>query len=242
MRRLLLAAACLFTACESPIPGNVIEGDGVTSAWSRGLTGFTQVRNHTGLRLEVRESTDYTVATILDSNLQALLFTELQGDVLDLAFTEQHGVAPSPFSLVVVTLPDFRGASVMGPGPLRIDGVTGAKDLTLATSSSGAITFSGTAHSLAIDVSGAGNVTASGNVQLLNATTRAEGSIDALRLTASSAILFTNAAGSVTALNDGGPLSATVLGKGNIDWWGTASSVRLDDHGLGSIHAHGDLP
>ncbi len=242
MRRLLLVCACVLAACESSNPPPTVAGDGTTSAWTRGATGFTSVKNRTALRVEVREANDFAVTTLLDSNLQSLLWVEVRDGVLDLHFTSELGVAPSPWSLVAITMPDFRSAVVEGTGSLRVEGITGAKDLTLAVAGQGPIVFSGTAHSLTTDVSGSGDVTLSGSAQLLAATARAKGSIDALRFTATSATLSSTAQGNITALVDGGPLSAQVLSEGNIDWWGRASPVSLQDHGAGTVRAHGDLP
>lgn len=115
-----------------------------------------------------------------------------------------------------ITAPDLNAFAVQGAGDVDIRGVTG--------------------DAFAVVLSGAGEVSATGSVQALNARINGAGKMDLSGLTAVDATVYLNGAGELT-VNVTGSLEAELNGVGNIRYAGNPQKVEPQINGVGRIAA-----
>lgn len=228
-RLAVLAAAIGLVACG-------VVGNGSPIVESRNVSGFKRVENRTSLSAQITEGADFAVSVKIDSNLQSMVRTALSGDTLLIDSLGDFQTTSEP--AVYITLPDFRGASASGSGPVSISGVVQAKDLALDASGSGAVTYAGPAASLVAQNSGAGGIQLSGSASHLRVILSGAGDVDASGMTATSAQLDTSGSGSIRATLGGGNVRFTVSGSGSIEWWGDATVDGTTDTGSGTVVHH----
>lgn len=244
---LCVAVVCL-PACEVYVEGggtsvgvgsSEVAGNGDKLTETRTLGNFTRVENRTAMEVIVREAPDSAVDVTLDSNLQHLVDTHVQGDVLVI---ERN----SPFSFrgegrVVVRTPRLTGARVVSSGTLTVEGVTRVEDLDFAVTGSGALRFCGPARTLSAALEGSGSV---------RVCTPEELALDAVHLSLSGSgsleyvgrarlvDTFSDASGSLAASGVAVRFVARARASGDIDGSGLrASEADLTVEASGGVRA-----
>lgn len=117
---------------------------------------------------------------------------------------------------VKITTPNLNAFAVQGAGDVEIRGARG--------------------EALAVVLSGAGEVSATGSVQSLNARINGAGEMDLSQLTAVDATVFVNGAGELT-VHVTGSLEAQLNGVGSIRYAGKPHTVTPRINGVGRIAA-----
>jgi hypothetical protein len=258
MTRLLKGAAALAASLftTAALAGSsVVQGDGKLVQSQRSVSGFTRVELRLSIDAVVREGSGSSVEIKVDSNLANLIKTEVKGDALVISSADT--IKPHREAKITVTLPDFRGAGVLGSGDMEVSGVSGRKDLDLAVAGSGDLKYRGPAANLQGGVSGSGDLnihlegeadqvelglSGSGDVRIVGGTARelivgvsGSGDINATALTARSGRFATSGSGDIEATLDGGEASFAVAGSGDITWHGEANVTSQAKFGSGSI-------
>jgi hypothetical protein len=113
-----------------------------------------------------------------------------------------------------VTLPQLNALDMNGAGRISVNGLAGG--------------------ALALVLSGAGELEASGRVETLTARVNGAGSIDLSRLQATDATVAVNGAGSLQ-VNATGQLDAVLNGVGSITYDGKPTKLNSSINGVGSI-------
>jgi hypothetical protein len=120
-----------------------------------------------------------------------------------------------------LTAPSLKAVALNGAGELTVNGLNGGP--------------------LALVVQGAGNIDASGRVDILTARINGAGNMDLSRVEAREATVSVNGAGSLE-VNATESLDATVNGVGSINYAGKPQNLTTSINGVGSIsptHAQG---
>lgn len=105
----------------------------------------------------------------------------------------------------------------------------------LDISGAGNVTATGiTATALTINLSGAGNISISGTAQSQDVSLSGAGSYSARDLTSQNATVHLSGVGKAT-VTVSGTLDATVSGAGNVTYYGNPASVKQNISGVGSI-------
>lgn len=106
---------------------------------------------------------------------------------------------------------------------------------TLDISGAGNVTATGiTATALTINLSGAGNISISGTTQSQDVSLSGAGSYSARDLTSQNATVHLSGVGKAT-VTVSGTLDATVSGAGNVTYYGNPTNVKQNISGVGSI-------
>jgi hypothetical protein len=113
-----------------------------------------------------------------------------------------------------ITTPDLNAFAVQGAGDVEIRDASG--------------------DALAVVLSGAGEVSATGAVQSLNARINGAGDMDLSKLSAVDATVYVNGAGELS-VNVSGTLEAELNGVGNIRYSGNPQKVEPQINGVGRI-------
>jgi hypothetical protein len=195
-----------------------IHGNGNKVTETRWLRGFSRVENRTALEVVVREAMDSAVDVTLDANLQRLLETRVQGDVLVIE-------RETPFSFwgegrVVVHLPRFTGARLASSGALTVEGVAQVNDVDLEVAGSGTLRYCGAARTLSAALEGSGT---------LRVCTPSEQLVESVHLTVTGSGLldysgraklvdaFNDSSGRLVASGVAGRFVARTRGSGDVD-------------------------
>jgi hypothetical protein len=182
----------------------------------RSVAPFTSVSNSGPLNLRIEVGKAPSVVVSGDDDLVA----ELQTDVVDgeLRMHLKHGSGTFDRHHaelhVTVTMPELTSFSMSGAGNTTITHMNG--------------------DSLAVHLSGAGNLRADGQVKSLRLDVSGVGSIDTRELHAEAADVNLAGVGSVRVWASG-VLNASVGGVGSLTYYGDPKTVNTHGGGLGSI-------
>lgn len=135
-----------------------VNGNGEITRLSRNVADFIDVDLNLAGKLVIQEGSTFGVQVEVDSNLQDSIVAEKSGTEGRVLLLRGRGAFCSHDLKVLVTMPKFHGARVSGAGNADITKKTAASDVALEVTGAGNITFRGNATKLRILVSGAGNV------------------------------------------------------------------------------------
>ena len=193
--------------------GTSLSGSGRIVTQARPIGAFTAVELRSSADVTVRVGPASSVSVTTDDNLQPLLRTEVRpGGVLVLDSTRSYRTRQTP--RISITVPRLTAFAVKGSGDTKISGVNGGS-LALAVSGSGDIQAQGRTGDLAIAVSGAGDIDA-GGLASNSAAVVISGSGDALVRTS-------------------GALTGVVRGSGDVRYIGKPRTVTVQVGGSGSV-------
>jgi hypothetical protein len=151
-----VTAGLLLQACiGSGVPGN---GQIVTK--DRTITGFSRVAADTAIQVNIHRAPAFSVTVTLDSNLQGLVRTSVEGDTLLITDTRPYSTALATF--VDIGMPSLSSIENAGSGDLAATGFVGDAPLALLATGSGSLSFDGTCGSLDVDVEGSGDMNLAG--------------------------------------------------------------------------------
>jgi hypothetical protein len=137
-----------------------------------------------------------------------------------------------------------RGARLSHDGSggleVRMTGET-LERLELASDGSGDVRFSGSAKTIQVSMNGSGDVRLQeGRTAHLDLEVSGSGDLDARDYPSDALMARIHGSGGARVRSAGGIVELTTSGSGDLEWWGTASSFKLREHGSGSITQHGD--
>lgn len=218
---------CIFVFADIP-------GSGHLTTTDRPVTGFTKVRLDGSLDADVREGQGYACRVVVDENLQGYVLTEVHGDTL-VVRTDQGDIRPSRGARVEIVVPQLRGVTSDGSGDATIHVGTSEAPLSLASSGSGDLDFTGNVGDLSVTLSGSGDATLRGVAGHLVVSTSGSGDLDAEALVARGADVSTSGSGDVTVHLEGGRSSFHTSGSGDVTWSGATRIEDVSTSGSGSI-------
>jgi hypothetical protein len=243
-----MGAGLLLQACI----GFGVPGNGQVVTQDRTVAAFGRVVADTAIQVNIHRAAAFSVRVTLDSNLQGLVRTTVEGDTLSITDTRPYSTAAATF--VDIGMPSLSGIENAGSGDLTAAGFVGDAPLALFATGSGNLSFDGTCGSLDVDVEGSGDMILAGHAGHLAATANGSGNLVASTLLASngaeidvngsgdakvdvlgSARLSTSGSGSIDANLNAGLASFSVSGSGDITWTGDDQIGGMSASGSGSI-------
>lgn len=167
-----------------------VSGSGNIVTDKRDLTGFKAIDVGGIFKLEVTAQQDYSVEVVADDNLQPIIKTEIDGDVLRIS-SDRHIKSHGPI-LIKISAPDIENVEASGASNVNVSNLKNA-EFAIDTSGASKVAVQGETELLNIDVSGASNINAEG-LKAGNARVDASGAskvsvfaVDELRAEASGA-------------------------------------------------------
>ncbi len=129
-----------------------LTGSGTPVTETMSITGFTSVSAAMGFRVEITESSTYSVRVTVDDNVVDKLRVTKEGDTLSIAL--DPGIYTFMSLRAVVTMPDIEGLELSGGSRGSISGFMGLASLDLELSGGSHVDAEGSAIDLTVDASG----------------------------------------------------------------------------------------
>jgi len=129
-----------------------LTGSGTPVTETVSLTGFTSVSAAMGFRVEITESSTFSVRVTVDDNVVDKLRVTKTGDTLSLAL--DPGIYTFMSLRAVVTMPNIEGLELSGGSRGSISGFVGLASLDLDLSGGSHVEAEGSAGDLTVDASG----------------------------------------------------------------------------------------
>jgi len=129
-----------------------LTGSGTPVTETVSITGFTSVSAAMGFRVEITESSTFSVRVTVDDNVVDKLRVTKTGDTLSLAL--DPGIYTFMSLRAVVTMPDIEGLELSGGSRGAISGFVGLASLDLELSGGSHVEVDGSAGDLMVDASG----------------------------------------------------------------------------------------
>lgn len=203
---LLLAAS----GCHSLRPAVV--GSGIAQTEYRPLPPFEEIELSGFGTVNVVPSQQTSVHVTTDDNLLTLVETSVQNGCLKIRPAGR--IRPSDGLVIDVGLPSIKAASVSGAGDIHLDGIVGDE--------------------LDLSISGAGDMTANGQVRHVSTRISGAGSADLEELYAETAKVKISGAGNVSVFATES-VDARVSGAGNVTCYGNPPQVSQRISGIGNV-------
>jgi Putative auto-transporter adhesin, head GIN domain len=238
--RVLLALAVLalaLAACEARVgPVDVVRGSGHVETQSREVRGFDRVELDGVGTLTIAPGSTDALTIQAEDNILPRLRSDVQGGTLELG---PRGTAIDPTRPVRydLTARQLRGVVVTGGADAHATGLQ-ADQLTLRVSGAGRIDAGRVATGdLTVDISGSGQVTASGQAPRQTVTISGAGRYVAPDLASQQATVDVSGAGDC-AVRVSDHLSVNISGAGSVTY---ACSPTVEEHvsGAGKVSRTG---
>jgi Putative auto-transporter adhesin, head GIN domain len=213
----------------------VIHGNGTVRDEERTVPSFSKVEVRASLATEIVKADEAGVRLKADENLLGLLVARVEGDTLVLAIAEDDVVLePTATMTAIVSTTDLSSVEALADEPVNLSGWAVA---SLALGSRGAGGVSATdldVGDLAVESSGAGNVTLGGDAEVLRLDSSGAGGVDASALLAGRIEVDSSGAGEVAVQTDG-TVDGTLSGSGDLVVTGDPSRIDVEDMGSGGV-------
>ncbi|QIK96306.1 DUF2807 domain-containing protein [Sphingomonas sp. HDW15A] len=192
--------------------GPQIIGNGQIVTQTRAIGNFSEIEARGASDVVVRVGPAPSLAITADSNIIALLGSDIKGSKLVLDSKGSYRTRHTP--RIVVTVPSLNSAALSGSGNMRVEGIVGS--------------------SIALAINGSGNLIAAGRADELTIAVNGSGNADARALGAGSATVAISGSGNATVATSG-PLSGAISGSGNVNHVGQPSTISVVRNGSGTV-------
>jgi hypothetical protein len=194
---------------------------------------FENVESRGDFDVQVREGSPASVEIVAEPGMAESILVEVSGGALRLSrvtnFDSTKGV------VVKVVLPEFRGLSVGGSGKGSAESGPAPRDVNLAVSGSGHLTWKGSAAALSLAVSGSGDLHSEGPSSRLSAALSGSGDLSSRGDTGEASVQVSGS-GDARLSGKGDGLKVAVSGSGSVD----AKAFAAKDASV-SIAGSGDV-
>lgn len=211
-----------------------IEGNGNVITEARDIPSFERVHNSVNAHVILMKGDKYSVKVEGESNIVAVLQTEVKDGELNVRFPFLKNVRNTrPLRVTVTTPGTISEVSNSGSGGIRGEEVFRNDVMSLRNSGSGEIKVALNADRLDMNMSGSGNIQISGRAKQAECNVSGSGSIRGsdLRVDGRSKI-HVSGSGSCSITTDG-VLDGIISGSGGINYSGNPSEVNVIHSGSG---------
>lgn len=213
VRQTLRMSALAVLAAFGPACGVTGEpGSGKPKSETRAVGPFSRIEIGGALNADVSVAEVHSVEVSGDDNLVPLVITEVKDGRLQIRTSKN--VAPKLELLVRITVPEVAALAVSGAGQVKLREIQG--------------------DDLELDLSGAGDVAASGAVRNLDLEVSGAGTVDARNLKTERARVSVSGAGQV-GVHASQTLDVDISGAGHVRYDGNPPDVRQSISGAGSL-------
>ncbi len=189
-----------------------VHGSGKQASENRDVSKFNKIEMQGAYDVDVKLGSKQSVAISGDDNLIKLVETKVTDGTLVLSTKEN--VHPSKKLRVTITAPNLQSFALKGAGDVNIQGIH--------------------EDNFAIDLRGAGDLTAAGEAKKLSVTLKGAGYVKLYDLHSENASVDLSGAGDVNVYASK-YLKAKVSGVGDLSYKGHPATVEKDKSGVGDI-------
>jgi hypothetical protein len=200
---------------------------------TRDLSGFTGVHVSSGIDVLLSEGNSFEVVVEADENLQDVILTELDGNLL-VVKTERVNIRSAKSKKVHVTLPRLSELKISSAGDCVGQTTFDCDDLEISISSAGNLTLEVDAREIDIDISSSGDCRIAGHADVLDANLSSAGDLNAFDLVAGKVDVVASSAGDarVQATDE---ITMNASSAGNIYYRGDAKVIKSHSSSAGDI-------
>ena len=213
-----------------------IDGNGNRTVEDRPARDFTGVKARGSLDVKVQRGDVFSVVVSIDSNLQDVVVTRVDGGTLIVDVAKPIGDTVSG-PHVIVTMPVLRAAVLSGSGALSAETFTQDQPVDLILEGSGNLVFSGDVPTLTGRLIGSGDMSLRGSTGAVDLTLEGSGNLDARNMSATTGDISLDGSGDLAATVTGSTRIA-MSGSGNIDLFGGGTLGTSTVDGSGNLRVH----
>ena len=216
-------------------------GSGKLITETRDVGDFTAVELGYPAQVFVTQGSSASVKIEAEDNLLSGLQTRVRGGTLEIFYRVDGGkrVNPTKPVKIILVVKDLKSANISSAGELSLEDIE-ADNLDLAVTGAGNLKLNDVVvmRDLSVNLSGAGNVTASGEADHFRLDISGFGSYNGRELHTMTADINLSGAGSATVWVDE-ELEASISGAGSVSYYGSPN-VTKQISGVGGVNHLGD--
>lgn len=213
-----------------------VDGNGERVEKERHVDAFSRILSDCELDVEVTQSEQASVVVSIDSNLQHLVQTYVERDVLHVDLSgDVEDIVGGPH--VRVAVPALTAAKLDGSGRLSLALDAPEAPLDLYLSGSGDVRYQGRSAALGAHLSGSGDLRLAGETSDVELTLSGSGELSAKALRAESGSLDLSGSGDISATVTES-VRVSLSGSGEIELYGGANVEELRRSGSGDFERH----
>lgn len=225
----LLMLSCNF----SMNIGNGINGNGNVVDTDRTISNdFSTIKVSQGLDLYITQSTDVTLNVEADENLQDLIMTEVENNVLRIYTTEN--IRRSTSKKIHLSITDISAIKATSGSDVYSTNTIDVDELELNTTSGAEIKLSVKTQSLDCRSTSGSEINLSGTTEMLIAAATSGSDINALELKAKNSNVKATS-GADISVNTSNELIARATSGGDIKYFGNPEKIDKSDSSAGSV-------
>lgn len=233
LRQLLAAAALVgLPACDI----GETDGNGERVDEQRSTGEFARVQSDADVDVKIVQGGEPSVVVSIDENLQELVTTRVDGDILHIDTREDIGERVSG-PHVVITVPRLHAAKLTGSGSMRAELDQPGRPFDLFLDGSGVMSFRGQAAAVGAYLSGSGDIRLEGETSDVDIDLSGSGSVRGKSLLAESGSIELSGSGDVSATVTTSVV-VSLSGSGAIDLYGDAAVDSYSHTGSGDVTQH----
>jgi hypothetical protein len=233
LRILTLAITILsISACSQAQMRRTVHGDGNVIRKERKTDSFTGVKVSSGIDVYLKQGSDESMIVEADENLHEYIITEVRGGILNV-YTDAN-IREAERKRVYVTMKEVNSlrtssaGDIVGETPVRTD------KLEMSASSAGDIKAEVYAREITLNISSSGDITLSGEADLLDADLSSAGDLNAYELAVKQANISASSAGNAD-VNVSEKITARASSAGDINYMGNPKYIDGHSSSAGSI-------
>lgn len=232
-----LAAAIIFlgvTACADGQMRKTVRGNNHVTTLERKTGTFTGIKVSTGIDLFLKQGEENgTLKVETDENLQEYILTEVRDGVLNV-YTDVN-IREAERKRVYVTISDLRSVTTSSAGDVIGESPVKTDIINLKATSAGDIKLELYAREIKVDITSSGDMTLTGETDLLEAHLSSAGDLNAFELKAREADISVSSAGNadVTVLER---ITARASSAGDINYRGNPKYIDAHSSSAGGVH------
>ncbi|WP_179351992.1 head GIN domain-containing protein [Winogradskyella vidalii] len=206
--------------------GNVVKADRNIS------NNFSKIKISQGLDLYITQADAVSISVEADDNLQELIMTEIENDVLKIYATKNIGRSSS--KKVMLTLETISKINATSGSDVYSTHTIVVENLELNSTSGADITLDVTTENLSCNATSGSDINISGTTRTLMVNATSGSDIDAINLLAETTNATATSAADIS-VNTSKSLIAKATSSGDIIYTGHPEKVEKSDNSAGSI-------
>lgn len=211
---LILLFGIAMSACGV---GRGIKGEGPVVSEERSLPNFNAIQNRVNAAVFLKQGPQEAVLIEGQANILSNLETEVRSGKLEIAFKEN--VSQHEGIKIYITTPEYRELGLSGSGSYRSEHLLRGESLAIRISGSGDVNLQAEYEHLQTSISGSGDVELRGGGQILGVKVSGSGGIHAREYEVEEADVRISGSGNCE-LNVRDKLAVAVSGSGNVRYKG----------------------
>jgi hypothetical protein len=221
----------VVSSCTSAQSWKTVYGNKKVVTKERKTDSFTGIKVSSGIDVYLKQGNNETVSVEADENLHEYIITEVRGGILDVY--SEYNIRDAERKRVYVTIKEVNSVKTTSAGDVFGETPIKSDRLELSASSAGDIKLD--VNAIDIDISSSGDMTLSGETDMLKAALSSAGDLNAYELKAREADVSVSSAGDADIYATE-KITARASSAGDVNYKGDPKYVDAHSSSAGGIH------